>query len=135
MASFKGDYDWGTNEEQQQKGLLEKVFGVTLTRRGGSSVLDYDDGNTFYLELKSRRIKHDKYPTAIIGANKVRYAAQKDKVWFCWNYTDGIYGLKYDKKLFDTFECRDFERGARPDHHNRPQEVYFIPHRHLTKLI
>jgi hypothetical protein len=134
MPTFKGDYEFGTKEEEEKKGLLEKVFGVTLIRRGGSSVLDYDDGNTFYLELKSRRITHNKYPTAILGANKVKYAEGKDKVWFCWNYTDGIYGLKYDKELFDTFTCGDYERGARADFHNRPQEVYFIPHRHLTKL-
>lgn len=136
MPTFKDDYSFGTNEESKQKGVLEKVFGVTLHHRGGSSTIDYDDGQTFYLELKSRRVKHDQYDTTIIGANKVKFAADNPTrtCWFCWNYTDGIYGLKYDKKVFDTFKHGEYWRGSRPDYHNHAQHVYWIPHSLLTKL-
>lgn len=136
MPTFKDDYEFGTHHEEKNIGLISKVFNKNLVRRGGMATMDYDDGGCFYLELKSRRIKHNQYPTTLIGANKVKFAEQDPsrECWFCWNYTDGIWGLKYKKELFDTFEHGEFSRGDRPDHHNRPQEVYWIPHKHLQRL-
>ena len=104
-------------------------------------MFDYDNleeasTQTMFIELKSRRIPHNLYPTTIIGANKVATAeANPDRsYWFCYKYIDGIWGIKYDKALFATFERSDFSRGERSDYHNIPQECYFIPREHLISI-
>lgn len=134
--TLKGDIAFGTKSEQSNQSKLESFFKRKLTRRGGYSLFDYDDGATFFVELKTRRIPHDRYKTAIIGANKVEAAAANPErnYWFCYAYEDGIYGIEYSKDLFATFERSEYSRGEREDYHNRPQECVFIPS-HLLKKI
>jgi len=136
-ATFKSDYSFGLQNERNASPKLNKFFNTNLIYRGGSCPFDYDNGSTIYVELKSRRIRHNQYPTAIIGANKVEIASKNpDKdYWFCYQYEDGLYGLKYNKEKFDTFEHKDFSRGDRRDFHNRPQHCYFIPSSELLPLL
>lgn len=134
--TLANDLAYGTGNEKTQLKILENFFKKPLTRRGGYSTFDYDDGATLFVELKSRRIRHNKYPTAIIGANKVEVAKANPtrSYWFCYAYEDGVFGIQYSKELFDTFECTDYSRGEREDYHNRPQSCYFIPSEYLQKL-
>lgn len=136
MASLKQDLAFGETSEQTNQRALEVFFNKTLIRRGGYAPFDYDDGATFYVELKTRRIPHDMYPTAIIGGNKVDTAAANPNrtYWFCYAYNDGIYGIQYDKDVFDTFSRSEYARGERSDYHNRPQECVFIPHTSLKRI-
>jgi len=134
--TLASDLAYGINSEVTHKQSLEGFFKKSLTRRGGYNTFDYDDGATLFVELKSRRIRHNKYPTAIIGANKVDVAALNPSrsYWFCYAYEDGIYGIPYSKEVFDDFEVSDYSRGDRMDYHNRPQKCYFIPSHLLQKL-
>lgn len=136
MPTFRSDYAFGTANEKKSHSILETYFNKTLHYRGGSSIFDYDDGATFYLELKSRRIRHDAYATTIIGANKVEVAENNlsRTYWFCWNYEDGIYGITYNKEKFAGYEKKLYSRGDRPDIKNKPQECYFIPVSDLIRL-
>lgn len=137
MATLKSDLAFGTANESAQHKTLEGIFKKKLIHRGGFTPFDYDDGATLFIELKSRRIPHDKYPTAIIGANKVEAAASNPNrtYWFCYAYEDGIFGIQYSKELFDTFEKTEYSRGSREDYHNKPQECVFIPCKLLKKLM
>ena len=60
------------------------------------STQDYHSHQNIY-ELKSRRIKHDTYKTAIIGVNKaILKPADKGKtLYFLFLYTDGLYYIQY----------------------------------------
>jgi hypothetical protein len=104
------------------------------------ATLDYrDEKGTVFVELKSRRIPHDKHPTAIVGWNKIRDADWKTgkgaTVFFTWSYSDGVYYLRYDPTLFDTFQHdKDYHRGERSDCLNGGQHIVYIPHNHLSKL-
>jgi hypothetical protein len=134
--TLASDLAYGTSNERTHKQTLEEFFKKSLTHRGGYSTFDYDDGATLFVELKSRRIRHDKYPTAIIGANKVATARENPtrSYWFCYAYQDGIYGIPYSQAEFDTFECSEYSRGEREDFHNKPQVCYFIPSDRLQRL-
>lgn len=136
LPTLKNDLTYGTTNEQTHQKTLESFFKTNLTRRGGYSTFDFDDGATLFVELKSRRIPHDKYPTAIIGANKVETASNNPtrKYWFCYAYQDGVYGIEYNKELFDTFEHDEYSRGDRADYHNLAQHCYFIPSNLLVKM-
>jgi len=136
MPTLKGDLEFGTKNEEVIHSTLENVFKKSLVRRGGYSTFDYDDGGTFYVELKTRRINHNAYPTSLIGANKVAIAANNPtkKYWFCFSYQDGLYGIEYNKELFNTFDHSTYMRGARDDCANNVQHCYFIPIEKLQKL-
>jgi hypothetical protein len=141
MSSFATDYKFGTEKEVPTKPILESFFKTPLTHRGGYAVFDYDNeelkrNNVLHIDLKSRRIAHNQYATAIIGANKVEIAEKNPSrsYWFVYKYVDGLYGIKYNKELFDTFEHTDFSRNDRPDFHNNPQHCYFIPSEKLIRI-
>lgn len=88
---------------------------------------------TIYAELKSRRIKHDEYDTAIIGLNKIEACTNPDvDYYFVYSYLDGIYYIKYDKTLFSTFVVdTSYQRSDRVGCSNRPSAVVYVPIKNL----
>lgn len=96
------------------------------------------DGS-LYVELKSRRIASGAYPTAIVGANKVREmkrrTAEGAKCYFAFCYTDGLFVIPYSDDVFDTFERNEsYWRGRRDDCRSHSQSIVYIPIASLTKV-
>ena len=136
--SQKNDIAFGVFSEIHNHELLQTYLDTTLERKGGYAVFDYENPNkTIFVELKSRRIKHDTYDTAIIGLNKIAFIDQipDAEFWFAFCYSDGLYIIQYDKTVFDMLEVRhNYKRGPRNDTHNNGQTVVFIPIILLTKV-
>jgi hypothetical protein len=138
MPSQREDLTYGTTNETTVLDKLQTFFGQTLQRQGGYEVMDYTNpGRTIYVELKTRRIRHDQYPTAIIGLNKVMWC-QKDpskEYYFVFCYTDGIYSIKYDPLVFNNFQRNlEYYRGERDDCINHAQSIVYIPSHLLQKF-
>ena len=137
MATQSADLAFGTANEDTIKNQIETIVGTPLIKQGGYSVMDYtNDIKTIYVELKTRRINHDTYPTALIGANKIEFCSDPSKAYyFVFCYSDGIYYIKYNDSLFNTFQRSDhYYRGARSDCFNSVQSVYYIPIERLTEF-
>lgn len=137
MATQKEDIRFGTNNEINILETLQNYLQTTLQRSGGYAVMDYTNpGKTIYVELKSRRIKHNTYPTAIIGLNKVEFAKKSTaECYFVWLYTDGLYYLKYDPEVWNQFEVNhEYYRGERLDCINYAQSIVYVPHELLQKF-
>ena len=136
IPSKNNDLAFGLQSEINNKALLERFFSCTLQKTGTFDPMDMTDENrTIYIELKTRRVKHNQYPTALIGKNKVDFCAKTSAVcYFVYVYMDGLYYIKYDKELFDTFECADYERGWRDGGIQPKQLFYYIPHIHLIRI-
>lgn len=137
MATQADDLIFGRGSEWNNKTIIEKYLAINLAPMGHYDIFDFTNKDeTVYVELKSRRVRHDAYPTAIIGANKVDACSDPNKTyWFAYAYTDGVYILKYDKELFDTYQRIDeYQRGARPDCSNNPKKVVLIPYQHLSRI-
>ena len=136
--SQRADLAFGIASEEAHMSLLQDYLDTTLERKGGYATFDFENPErTIFVELKSRRIPHDRYDTAIIGFNKVAFADHMEGVQFhfVFCYTDGLYTIQYNKEQFDSFEVRDnYVRGARNDTHNKPQKVVLIPTNLLTKI-
>jgi len=119
---------------------LNREFNTTLERRGGFYTFDYagpqTTGRTIEIELKTRRIRHDQYPTTMVGQNKIDYCSSPNvDYYFAFNFSDGLYYIKYDRALFDTFERRnDFVRSYRNDCPNPVQSVVYIPNNLLIPV-
>ena len=138
MMSQREDLSYGLMNEEVVIDLLQKHFGTTFTHRGGYATFDFvsADGE-IEVELKSRRICHDQYDTAIVGFNKVLYCKDPNKkYYFAFLYTDGLYIFQHQSSLFNTFtRNQQYMRGGRSDCSNAPQHIINIPIRHLQKVV
>jgi hypothetical protein len=131
MRTFKEDYSFGTQQEDEILPLICKYFDDNIVKSScKNSVYDYK-GTKNYYEVKSRQNKYDAFPTTIIGANKVF----SDNQIFIFNFLDGIYYIQYDEKLFSTFEKKPFVRNARCGIVDKLQLYYFIPCVRLKKCV
>lgn len=139
MATFASDYSYGLGNEQKALAHLQTHLNTPLILRGGFHTFDYsNETETMNVELKSRRIPHNKYTTTIIGQNKMEYARNNlsnRSFVFAFYYTDGLYAIPYDPVLFDTFKKDDhYRRGFRPDTRNPEQKIVLIPTNLLVKI-
>jgi len=142
VATFRADKQLGSYNEILHLPTFSKFFNVTLERSVDDfDPLDYSDvPKTVFVELKTRRIKHNDYETCLIGANKVAKCKENLRVnpntkhYFCYAYTDGLYYIEYNEQLFDTFQCNLYQRGQRADINDNPKSTIFIP-THLLQPI
>jgi hypothetical protein len=86
-----------------------------------------------YIEVKSRRNEYSKYPTTMVGYNKIEYARKfPDKFFvFIFVFTDGIYCYWFNPN--DKFETT---MGGRVDRGKVESKLYYyIPIEKLEKII
>ena len=130
--SFKQDNNFGLNEENKILPILEKYFKETILK--SQNIYDKWDGagkNTLY-EIKSRTNKSTMFNETIIAANKI-IDTDKEQI-FIFNFTDGIYYIKYDASLFETFDNSPFVRNEREDIVDQIKQYYYIPVKLLTLI-
>lgn len=132
--SIKTDLAFGTASENTNKPLIEKFLGYDIVMAGKSAILDIvrKSDNISIGELKSRRIAYNQYPTVFIGENKIKAFDKNDIDYYCFfSFTDGLYYIKYNKEMFDTF---DIEEMSRRDEWWKKSRVVNIPMNLLTKI-
>ena len=103
-ASIKKDLKFGTTKEKEILPKLQKFFNNNTLRQNKDQygIIDFiDDDKTLYIELKSRRIRHNQYDSLIIGYNKIIYLENLDieDKYLVFNCSDGVYYIKYSKEL------------------------------------
>jgi hypothetical protein len=130
MRTFKEDLKNGEEKENQIFGIIKDYFKDDKLEQKKGKYDKYDfKGDNFY-ELKNRTNKFNQYPTTLIALDKII----ADNLILLFNFTDGLYFIKYDKKLFDTFEIKKFQRGYRPDIKDVKKDYLYIPIENLTKI-
>jgi hypothetical protein len=88
------------------------------------SPFDYECSK-YYYELKTRTNTLNKYPTTMIGRNKIE---GNKKTILIFQYTDCLTYIKYKKELFDTFEIKKFDRNVKE---SNKRDYIYIPIEHL----
>lgn len=128
--TFTEDYAFGTQKEDDITITLNNFFNDELVKpENKKSKYDFKGKETYY-EVKSRTNSYNQYPTTMIAQNKIF----TDNQIFVFNFTDGIYYIKYDKEIFDTFERKPFKRAGRPDIKTFESLYIYIPIEQLTKI-
>lgn len=123
MTHVLADYQLGTEAQARLLPKLAEFFADNLAPTPGQyDRYDYESDTAVY-ELKSRRVSKDSYPTTLIGADKVNPKHPKSQVYL-FEFTDGLFYLRFDKALFETFERKPFVRNA-PGFVEKP--YLFIP--------
>lgn len=134
LRTKKSDLEFGNKNEMEVLPILIKFFNEPLKKT--TDTYDTKDfvGLTLDFELKSRRIRHDQYPTALVGENKILSRDKSRDYYVVWKYTDGLFYLKYNKELWDTFTIEEYQRGCRADCNDTPKRTYHVPYRFLKKI-
>ena len=145
------------NKSTQTKWKSDKQLG----NYGERKVLNYLNGldeykdnqfklfkyryNTFDLrnsdiiaEVKTRRCKHDTYPTTMIGHNKIKEAiANHDNFTydFFFVFSDGLYRWRFWDKSEEDSQCYSIGKGGRTDRgYNEIKEYCYIDINHLELI-
>lgn len=127
------DIAFGLGQEKELLNKLQKKFGEKLEiSKKQYSPYDYRMKG-IRVELKSRTNTKNQYPTTMIGKNKIKFANRfYGKNYFVFNFSDGIYYIRYDE---DKFANYDVGTGGRADRGCIEQNQYiFIPVDDLKKL-
>lgn len=112
----------------------EKDFLQVLRNRYGDDVMQIDNqyspfdfiSPTYLFELKARRNNKNKYPSVMVGYNKILSAQmQERKVVFCFNFTDTNCYYEYKDEDKDKIEIR---LSGRTDRQKNEIKMYaYIP--------
>ena len=133
--SLKSDIEYGNRAEIEVIKLLRVHFGENIiknTYRFATYDAKCKETNTHY-EIKARRCAMDCYPTTIIPYSKIVKKEGKSKLIFVFLFTDGLYYIKYDPKVFEPFGTKDityYRKGIEP----KPVKHLCIPTELLVKI-
>jgi|APCry1669191674_1035369.scaffolds.fasta_scaffold39453_2 hypothetical protein len=129
---FKKDYTFGLKKEVELLPTIRKFFNdETIIKLDDYNIFDFK-GDNKYIELKSRNCNYNKYPTTMIGYNKIKKALElNEDIYFIFNFTDGIYYFKFDKNI-----QLEIKQGGRFDRGKKELSDYaFIPIEILKEII
>ena len=129
---FKEDYMFGLKKEIELLPTIRKFFNdETIIKLDDYNIFDFK-GDNKYIELKSRNCNYNKYPTTMIGYNKIKKALElNEDIYFIFNFTDGIYYFKFDKNI-----QLEIKQGGRFDRGKKELSDYaFIPIEILKEII
>jgi hypothetical protein len=131
------DIQFGLCKEDEYFNILKDCFDETLEKTNNKfNLFDYI-GKDCYIELKSRRNTHDKYPDTMVGYNKIEFAnaANNSKTTvFCFAFTDGLFYYKFDKMDLINKNLR-IDIGGRNDRGKEEYKQYcYIPIELLKKV-
>ncbi len=127
------DYMKGAQKEKQAQKIIEKHLNTTLKNTGKFHTFDWIN-DEYLIELKSRNCKKNKYPTTMVGMNKINAGLKQikegKKVIFIFGFDDGYY--KWNLTLDAVYEKK---KGGRWDRGmSEIKEYAFIPVRDLICL-
>lgn len=129
------EYVRGMRNERKVLAYLNKKYGnFRHTKRydlfdfSGTSFKDVE----YTIELKSRNVPFNQYPTTMVGHNKVKICENditKKKYRFLFLFTDGLYCWKYNRDQYKIDNGGRCDRGK-----NEIKRYCFIDTKYL-KLI
>ena len=129
---YNVDRKFGFSEEDKLFDKIKSIYGEKLQKTSQFSKVDYADENTL-IEMKSRRNKHNTYPTTMISKSKVDYMLDSNKRCIAlFNFTDGLYSIEIDKETKKKFNLGIGQRRDRGMHEQT--QCFHIPIDMLTKI-
>ena len=110
---YLADMDFGFSEEDTIKPLLDEHFGE-LKKLDKYNPFDFEN-EEYIIEVKSRRIPHNKYNSLMFNYSKIEkldtYDTDKTAI-FVFNCEDGIYYWEYDSSQFTIGRGGRCDRGC-----------------------
>jgi hypothetical protein len=127
------DHTFGFSEEARLELTIAEYFNTKLTKLSRFHKFDFMTEDKVMIELKSRTFKHDRYPTTMVGLDKIKSLGPQQTAIFIFNFTDGLYYYEYNQNSILAFEIR---LGGRTDRGCVEQKDYaYIPIVLLNKMV
>lgn len=126
------DLSFGYTSEENLLPLFCRIYGDKISKSDDRySFFDYSDDNTL-IELKTRRIKHDKYPTALCNLRKIKKLVEDPRnSYLIFSYLDGVFEvpIKENWKYWKTRTNTRCDRGKKES-----ATVCLIPHSQMRPI-
>ncbi len=117
----KNDLNFGFKSEEEIHFILEEQFGKLLRTELNPEMgkyYEFDKYNeTYFIEIKTRRIKHNQYPSLFFGKNKLIKGNELLKkcpllrIFYLWRCNDGIYGWEHNSSKYKICKRGRCDRG------------------------
>lgn len=134
MRTVQDDLKFGYNNENDIINLLNStfsdVFKNTKELYGAYHNYDFEGSNGKKIEMKSRRVRYNDFPTTIIPVHKCKNVNAPNL--FVFQFIDGVYYIEYDEIKFNDYEIKNIVSNRQNKFENKPH--YFIPIQNLTKM-
>jgi len=131
MVHFEASYAYGKTQESRVYPVIKAFFGKEIIQNTDRwAKYDYKDNDTNY-ELKSRTNNYSKYPSTLITMNKLCDCDRDKELILLFNFTDGLYFIKFDTEQFKLYQKEMFSRANIAE--DEKIHVY-IPISHLTLI-
>ena len=121
MNEKQEDLSFGFKSENDIHEILEEYFGKLLKSKFNPEMgkyYEYDKYNEeYFIEIKSRRIRHNQYESLFFGKNKLLKGDELLKksphlrIFYLWKCNDGIYGWEHRSTDFDICKRGRCDRG------------------------
>ncbi len=115
------DLSFGFKSENEVHEILEEEFGTLFKSKFNPEMgkyYEFDKYNEeYFIEIKSRRIKHDQYNSLFFGLNKLKKGDELLKksrhlrIFYLWKCIDGIYGWEHRSSEYDICKRGRNDRG------------------------
>jgi hypothetical protein len=135
MRSVEEDVELGKYHEELALPIIRKKFkdDDIVLNPNIFHHFDYSSEGKQY-ELKTRFNTKNKYSTTMIPVSKVTYCKHyHGKSYFIFKFYDGMFYIRYKRKLFKTFEKKIMERKDRGSIERN--EYVLIPVNLLKKIV
>jgi len=117
------DLRFGFLSEEQSHQYLETVFGKLLNTKDNKKFgkyFEFDKYNeNYFIEMKTRRIPHNRYDSLFFGVNKLDKGDEILKenpnlrIFYLWRCEDGIYGWEHKSSDYEVCNRGRCDRGRR----------------------
>ena len=140
----QNDLSFGFKNENDIHKILEKYFGTLFKTKLNPEMGDYYEfdkyNEKYFIEIKSRRIKHNQYESLFFGENKFKKGNEILKkcphirIFYLWKCNDGIYGWENRSSEYEICKRGRCDRGK--DEYNNCIDIklkYIKPLEELLK--
>ena len=113
MYKKKFQFDYNKGIENENKVLNFLNLNNKFQKCKKNCPFDFYDDVTF-IELKSRNNEYNKYPSTMVGYNKIKIAEEdesKTKYKFLFLFTDGLYEWEFEKDKYLIKDGGRWDRG------------------------
>lgn len=140
----QNDKSFGFKNENDIHKILEEYFGTLFKTKLNPEMGDYYEfdkyNEKYFIEIKSRRIKHNQYESLFFGENKFKKGNEILKkcphirIFYLWKCNDGIYGWENRSSEYEICKRGRCDRGK--DEYNNCIDIklkYIKPLEELLK--
>ena len=115
------DLEFGFRSEKDTHEYLESVFGKLMNTKDNREMGNYFEfdkyNDDYFIEMKTRRIKHNQYESLFFGVNKLDKGDELLKecphlrIFYLWRCTDMIVGWEHNSSEYEIKKRGRTDRG------------------------